>query len=152
MVKEIIFDMDGTIVNFYKYPNWLEKLRSYNVTPYREAEPLYDTTILNSLVRSLQRNGYEIKVVTALSKGCTNKEYNYRVTKEKQKWLERYGFPYTSFFAVPYEEPKSNYLEGESILIDDDPKVREEFSAAGGKVIDANKNILTELAKLLIEE
>lgn len=36
----IIVDMDGTIANLYHYPNWLERIRAHDASPYREAKPM----------------------------------------------------------------------------------------------------------------
>ena len=46
MDKMIIFDMDGTIADLYSVNNWLDKLRAFDVTPYKNAKPLYDMEIL----------------------------------------------------------------------------------------------------------
>ena len=37
MIKEIVFDMDGTIADLYGVENWLPKLRAYDPTPYQTA-------------------------------------------------------------------------------------------------------------------
>lgn len=39
---KIIWDMDGTIADLYNVPNWLQKVRTYDVTPYAEAAPMWD--------------------------------------------------------------------------------------------------------------
>ena len=41
MKKAIFWDMDGTIADLYNVPNWLDKLRAEDTSPYREAEPLF---------------------------------------------------------------------------------------------------------------
>ena len=30
MIKELCFDLDGTLVDLYGVPNWLEKIRAYD--------------------------------------------------------------------------------------------------------------------------
>lgn len=160
--KEILFDMDGTIADLYGYENWLGHIRSLDDTPYLEAKHLYGNNdwLLNAIIRDLKRYGYKIKIVTALPIATeTTTEFNHRISKAKQKWLERHNFPYDEFYCVPYEHNKGNYSSPEceiSILIDDNPKVRNDFlkecKAEKAKTIDATKNIMAELANLIRNE
>ena len=39
MRKQINFDMDGTLVDFYGVEGWLDDLMNRNTRPYREAKP-----------------------------------------------------------------------------------------------------------------
>ena len=66
MIKEIVFDMDGTIADLYGVENWLPKLRAYDPTPYQTAEPLVDMAELACLLRSLQNCGINVAVMTWL--------------------------------------------------------------------------------------
>ena len=52
MIKEIVFDLDGSIVDLYGVPNWLEKIRAYDPTPYQTAKPLVDMAELACLSRA----------------------------------------------------------------------------------------------------
>lgn len=36
-MKMICFDMDGTIADLYAVPNWLDKLRAEDASPYADA-------------------------------------------------------------------------------------------------------------------
>lgn len=40
--KSINWDMDGTIANLYSVPDWLEKLRAEDPSPYLDADPMCD--------------------------------------------------------------------------------------------------------------
>ena len=40
MVREINFDMDGTLCDFYGVENWLNYLMNFDPTPYKVAKPL----------------------------------------------------------------------------------------------------------------
>ena len=75
MKKLICFDMDGTIADLYAVENWLEMLRAYNAEPYETAEPMWDMTELNKVLVQLKANGYEIAIITWLSKESTT-EYD----------------------------------------------------------------------------
>lgn len=54
MIKEIVFDMDGSLNLFYSVPNWLEMLRAYDPTPYEVAEPMWDMAVLADVLNDLR--------------------------------------------------------------------------------------------------
>ena len=55
MVKVICWDMDGTIANLYGVDNWLNKLDTYDPSPYAEAPPMWDMGRLSNLVSALMK-------------------------------------------------------------------------------------------------
>lgn len=154
MKAEILFDMDGTIADLYGVENWLQKLRAYDATPYENAKPIYENEILTRIVKNLMNSGYKIKIVTALPKNGGNAFYNQEVKNAKLEWLKKHGFPFHSFHCIPYSENKGNYVSKDAeiaILVDDNKDVRESFLKQEPKTrrtIDANGNILIQLAKL----
>src|SRR5574344_512693 len=89
MKNTIYFDMDGTIANLYGCENWLDSLINGKTKPYREAKSMVDMRKLGKLLNALKANGYEIGIVSWLSKSGTD-EYNARVTKAKTDWLARH--------------------------------------------------------------
>lgn len=145
----LVFDMDGTIADFYSVEGWLADLEAERTRPYEVARPLYDVNRLNNLIERLKMVGWKIIVTTWLAKGGS-KEFNDRTRKAKLEWLEKWGFPYDEIHLVKYGTTKANctrYIGGYQILIDDNEKVRKGWNL--GKTINANKNILIELEKLL---
>lgn len=154
MVKEIVFDLDGSIVDFYSVPGWLEKLRAYDPTPYEIAEPMWDMAVLADVLRELQDLGVAITVVTWLSKESTP-EYDKAVRAAKKEWLERHGFPYDHFHGVKYGATKADsvrrYLspEDEAILFDDNAKVRQGWHL--GATYDPVKENIIEILKELLK-
>ena len=86
MANAIWFDMDGTIANLYGDEKWLEKILNEDATLYANAKPLVKMTSLARLLNRLQRNGYEIGIVSWLAKG-SSKNYDTAVTAAKRKWL-----------------------------------------------------------------
>lgn len=83
---KIWFDMDGTIVDLYGVNNWLEMLIAEDETPYAIAKPIVNLSLLARLLNKVQRNGYEICVVTALAKNSTA-DYDEKVRNAKSSGL-----------------------------------------------------------------
>ena len=72
----INFDMDGTIADLYGVENWLDYLIAEDTTPYAVAEPLLRLCTLARMLNKLQKNGYEIAVISWLSKTGTEEVVN----------------------------------------------------------------------------
>jgi len=153
MIKEICFDLDGTLVDLYNVPNWLEMLRAYDPTPYQTAEPLVDMAELGCLLRSLQNCGINVAVITWLSKE-PNKQYDDEVRKAKRAWLKSYGFPLDSLRCVAYGTPKHKVeaarlaADEEALIFDDDARVRRDWDL-GGAIDPTTTNILEVLKEIL---
>ena len=150
--KTIVFDLDGTIVDFYGVNGWLDDLQNENTRPYDIAEPLYDMEVLNAILDILRLQGWTIAITTWLAKGST-KAYDDMVRKAKIQWLAKYGFPYDEIHLVKYGTTKANCTRkngGYQILVDDNAQIRKGWTL--GDTIDANKNIIDELLKILERE
>ena len=149
MNRTIVFDMDGTIADFYSVNGWLNDLQNENTRPYDIAKPLYNMEVFNAIIDILRLQGWRIVVTTWLSKGAT-KAFEDRTRASKLAWLERYGVQYDEIHLVRYGTTKANAtrrLGGYQILVDDNAKIRQGWHL--GSTIDANKNILDELLKVL---
>lgn len=152
MNKTIVFDMDGTIADFYGVKTWMEDLANENARPYRECKPLYDMDTLNTVVDCLKALGFRIVVTTWLSKDSTE-EFKNEVRKAKLEWLEKYDFCFDEIHLVQYGTTKANCtrkLGGYQVLVDDNEKVRNGWTL--GDTIDANENIIEKLVDLLVAE
>lgn len=153
MIKEITFDLDGTLCNTYGVPHWLEMLRAYDPTPYQIAEPLVDMAELGCLLRSLQNCGIKVSVITWLSKE-SNKQYDDEVRKAKRAWLKAYGFPFDTLRCVAYGTPKHKIeaarlaADEEALIFDDDARVRRDWNL-GGAIDPTTTNILDVLKEIL---
>lgn len=81
-MNTIYFDMDGTIADLYGVDGWLDKLRAFDATPYRDAKPLIKLNVLAKMLHQLQKRGYKIGVISWLSKTSTA-DYDKQVTSAK---------------------------------------------------------------------
>ena len=152
MRKTLVFDMDGTIADFYGVEYWLEDLKNENERPYREAEPLYNMDVLASVIGLLRVNGWTIAITSWLAKDST-KAYDEKVRKAKKEWLAKYRFPYDEIHLVKYGTTKANCTRkngGFQILVDDNEQVRKGWTL--GDTINANEDIMKALIDLLIAE
>lgn len=143
-MKIINLDMDGTLVDFYGVPNWLEMLEKGDPTPYAIAKPLFSFSLLARFLNRLQKQGYQICIISWLSKTGT-KEYNEVVKEVKLSYLAKHlpSVKFDKISIVPYGTPKSTC--GQGILFDDEERNRKEWK---GVAYD-EKNLLQILKNLL---
>lgn len=147
MKKTIWFDMDGTIANLYAVENWLDKLRVYDPTPYAEAAVMLNMSLLARLLNQIQRIGYQIGVISWLSK-CPTPEYDEAVIAAKLEWLETHlrSVSWDEINIVAHGTPKSDFMNSENdILFDDEEPNRENWQ---GEAYEPNE-ILEVLKELL---
>ena len=142
----INFDMDGTIADLYGVENWLDHLIAENTFPYANAKPLVRLNLLARRLNTLQRNGYNIAVISWLSKSGTE-EYNRAVTEVKKTWLKKHlpSVNWDRITIVPYGTPKENFCNNPlDVLFDDEERNRVNWT---GKAYDV-QNILEILAEM----
>lgn len=149
--KMICFDMDGTLTDLYGVPNWLEKLRAENPSPYLEAEPLWDMDRLRSIMNRLLDEGWEIRIISWLSKN-SSEDYKRKVRIAKLCWLASYNLPIDRCHLVAYGTTKADCVRRiaeNAILVDDDRKVREGWHL--GETINPLDGDLLERLEGLLE-
>ena len=81
MNKVLVFDMDGTLCDFYGVEGWLNCLMAEDVRPYVEARPFYDMfammegqqrTPQRNMTRQLDRQNWNgLKNSVSLTMNCT---------------------------------------------------------------------------------
>ena len=143
----IYFDMDGTIANLYQVEGWLNNLINGQTKPYREAKSMVNMRTLGRVLNALKENGYEIGIVSWLSKNG-NDDYNARVTKTKIDWLARHlgAVEFDEIHIVKYGTPKETVVNNPfGILFDDEKPNRDNWT---GKAYDVH-NILEILTALM---
>lgn len=142
-LKQINFDMDGTLIDFYHVPSWLEYLMQEDTFPYETAEPLVDMKRLTDEINRLQLLGYEVNIISWVSKNAS-REYRARIRRAKVEWLRKH-LPQVHFdhiHIVQYGAPKQRYASG--ILFDDEFDNRNKWN---GIAFD-EKEILNILSKI----
>ena len=142
----INFDMDGTIADLYGVENWLEMLIAEDTTPYAEALPLLRLSALARKLNALQRNGYDLAIISWLSKSGSD-AYNEAVTAVKMAWLAKHlpSVTWDRITIVPYGTPKQNFCENPlDILFDDEAKNRDNWT---GRAYDV-QNIMEILKEI----
>lgn len=146
----IYLDLDGTVVNFYGVPNWLECLEAQDSTPYRVAKPLVNLSTLARYLNRLQARGYNIGIISWLSKSGTDK-FNAEVAEVKREWLAKHlpSVEWDEIHIIPYGVPKSSCATcSASILFDDEQKNLNEWTASTHHMA-YNADLLMEILRHL---
>lgn len=127
--RSINFDMDGLMAGLYFVLNWLALLRAHDPSPYRDAPPLLNMSLLARYINKLQRAGWEVNIVSWLSKD-DDPMYAAAVTKAKIEWLQKHLFSvkFDNIYIIPYGTPKHEVASG--ILFDDEFQNRAAWNAA----------------------
>ena len=142
----INFDMDGTLANFYGVENWLAMLEAEDTTPYAEAIPLLRLSALAKRLNNLQKQGYQLAVISWLSKNGSD-AYNEAVTAVKLNWLKKHlpSVNWDRITIVPYGTPKQNFCSNPmDILFDDEERNRNNWT---GRAFDV-ENIMEILKEI----
>ena len=137
MNKILVFDMDGTLADFYGVEGWLDDLHARNVRPYAEARPLVDMAELRNILLQLQDFGWHVVITSWLAKDST-RDYDNAVRTVKHNWLDNFDFPYDELHFIKYGTTKANCTRkygGRQVLFDDNEKVRDGWNL--GEAIDA---------------
>ena len=147
MEKAIYFDMDGTIADLYGIKDWLNKLRSYDPSPYAQARPMLNMQVLARTLNKLKKRGYHIGIISWLSRSSTP-AYDKAVTAAKLSWLNKHlhSVHFDEIAIVSYGTSKAETAQKQKgILFDDEEKNR----ATWGGIAHDEKNILKILQKCL---
>ncbi len=126
MKRTIWFDMDGTIANLYGVTDWLPKLRSFDASPYIEAEVMHNMSLLARYLNKLQKMGYRIGIISWLAKDSTY-EYERQVAKVRRDWLQIHlnSAWFDALHITSYGVPKELYMTAsDDILFDDNEEIR----------------------------
>jgi hypothetical protein len=150
MERKICFDLDGTLANLYAVENWLNMLRAYDPTPYIQAKPMFNMSAFARLLHKAQRLGYEVCVISWLSKNSTP-EYDMAVTQAKLQWLQNHlpSVEWNEINIVAYGTPKHEICGG--VLFDDEEHNRKEWGVGGlepSEIMEFLRNLGTRKGKI----
>ena len=152
---KIVFDMDGTLADFYSCPDWLKYLETEKTKPYRIAKTLVHGRALANRINKLQALGVEVSIVSWASKNYTP-EYFDRIKRAKENWLKKHypSIEWNSINITKYGYAKENYaINGLNILFDDNAEIREAWESCERGTCKAlsELNILNELDNMIAE-
>ena len=150
MKTTIYFDMDGTIADLYGYENWLDSLIAEQTKPYRMAKSMVDMRKLGKTLNTLKALGYEVGIVSWLSKNGSD-EYNARVAETKKNWLASHlgSVEFDEIHIVKYGTPKQTVVNNPfGILFDDEQPNRDNWTGPAYGV----ENILQMLSSLFEQD
>ena len=124
--KKIWFDMDGTIADLYGVNEWLAKLNANDPSPYTEAKPLLRMATLARVLNRLNREGYEIGIISWTAMDSTE-AYAEAVEAAKRDWLKAHlpSVNFTTIAIVDYGTPKHEI--GQGYLFDDNAEIRADW-------------------------
>ena len=147
MKRTIWFDMDGTLNRFYDVPDWLPKLRSFDPSPYAEAEVMHNMSLLARYLNKLQKMGYRIGIISWLSRNSTE-EYDKAVTEVKLNWLHAHlgSVTFDTIHITAYGVPKESWMTAsDDILFDDNEEIRNGWNGEAHEPYEI-LHVLKELA------
>lgn len=151
-MKKIYFDMDGTVADLYGSDNWLDNLQNERNGVFNNLFPLVDMNELAMVCHQLMDNGYSFGIITWLPMGASY-EYEHVCEQEKREWANEFMPWVSEFYAQSYGVPKQYApikRAQNMVLIDDNTEVRAMWNTEKQRTsIDATKNIIEELKKLL---
>lgn len=150
----IWFDLDGTLYNLYKVPDWLPRLRREDVSVY--CEQGFERGSINRIIeacKALKEAGFHIGVISWAGKGVSKKDDFFNLTRTvKMQWVEQY-FPVAEQVIVcEYGKEKSLFAVYGDVLVDDSLEVRKNWRRnLGSRAINAKKGYIKELYKICYE-
>lgn len=135
MAHTMVFDMDGTIADFYNFPNWLGYLNKERINPYLFCDPLVDMTEFAKKLATLKAQGNRLIIVSWASKGASP-SYKRLIRSAKVEWLKRMGIYkfFDEIHVVAYGTPKHKVVRkaDRGFLFDDNEQVRDCWMEAKG--------------------
>lgn len=126
VIPAVYLDMDGTIVNFYGVPGWLEYLEAEDTTPYEVAAPLVNFSLLARYLHKLQACDVSVGIVSWTSKSGSE-DFHKQVVDAKLKYLRQHlpSVEWDEIYIVPYGTPKYEVVKNpDGVLFDDESRNR----------------------------
>lgn len=125
-MRTVWFDLDGTLADLYGVQDWLPKLRASDPSPYMEAKPMLNFSLLARYLNKLKAKGYTLGIISWTSKGGSI-DYDIEVREAKVNWLKEHlpSVKWDSIYVTVYGFEKSYWMnEADDILFDDNEEIR----------------------------
>ena len=148
VIPAVYLDMDGTLINFYGVPGWLEYLQAEDTTPYEIATPLVNFSLLARYLHKLQACGVAIGIVSWTSKSGSE-DFHKQVVDAKMEYLRRHlpSVEWDEIYIVPYGTPKYEVVKNpDGVLFDDESRNRIDWRG-----VAFSENNLIEILKTLLK-
>ena len=146
----VYFDMDGTLADLYSVDKWLWKIMNEDVSPYLDAQPMFNTEELENLLNRLKELGVNVGIISWASKFSSEK-FLEKVKFVKSQWLAKYlpNVLFDEFVVIDYSCNKASSVEDPfGILFDDDKLIRKSWpgkSYSPDNMVEELKNIIKEV-------
>ena len=153
MSIKIYFDMDGTVYDLYGVADWLNKLRTEDVSVYATGNRLFDDEFYK-VVSALMRYGVRFGVITWGSMTATP-EFEVQTEETKRQWVNEHLPFVESFHYQQYGTPKQQAIKNRTkndILIDDNSDVLRVWingNTRKGYQVTAEKSVTDILKEIL---
>lgn len=163
-MASIWFDLDGTLYELYKIPNWLERIEKKDWNVFIDGEPRKHHERIQEAIKALQAKGWKVGCITWSSKAVEGRDIH-DIAEKKKEFVEKY-FPelLENFHCLPYGCSKAALIrysygrgskretEGPNYLVDDNKDVRRDWREVGKdfgyKTINASRSFIRELEAL----
>lgn len=167
MKRTIWFDMDGTLYDLYKIPDWLTRLENHHWAVFNF--PGFERSNIcriRAAIQALKKAGWTVGIITWAPKGIQWwDEMLAEVECIKGEWVDK-NIPEladddTTFACIPYGESKAQFLlDAEAAgdinyLVDDNKEVRRDWrshsiSGCEFRTINASRAYYRELEGLVM--
>lgn len=145
--------MDGTVYDLYGVADWLNKLRTEDVSVYATGNRLFDDEFYK-VVSALMRYGVRFGVITWGSMTATP-EFEVQTEETKRQWVNEHLPFVESFHYQQYGTPKQQAVKNRTkndILIDDNSDVLRVWingNTRKGYQVTAEKSVTDILKEIL---
>lgn len=162
-MASIWFDLDGTLYELYKIPNWLERLEAKDWSVFTDGKPRKHHERIREAIKALQAKGWTVGCITWGSRGIPKGKDLQEIAEKKKEFLAKY-FPelLENFCCLPYGDSKAipvinnGYIsrtpKQSNYLVDDNKIVRKNWRTCGQKfgfrTINASRSFVRELEAL----
>ena len=150
-MKNLYFDMDGTIADLYGVEDWEQRLNNRDFTVYLEAKPKVNLQALAHRLNALKKQGYAVHILSWGSKTHKGMMDSWLIEINKIEWLQKHlpSVEIDTITILPYGKKKSRAVcDINGYLFDDNEKVRRDWDRHTNGLAFSETQIFEILEKL----